>query len=182
VLTGGVREEAAVADGEDRERRGLPDDMPTRIGQVIMLLHGGDREEARSRFAALWHELDDDGSPLHRCTLAHYMADSQDDPEEELAWDLKALAAADALDRDQDPDALPGRVRWGRDTVPVRGLYPSLHLNLAADYYRLGEYGMARGHLGRARGACDALADDDYGNGIRAAIGRLDLRLAEAMP
>ncbi len=150
-------------------------DMRTRIGQVIMLLHGGDRTEARSRFAGLWQEMGEDGPPLDRCVLAHYMADAQDDPEEELAWDRKALAAADAAGGEE--------VRWGpQAALSVRGFYPSLHLNLAADYYRLGEYGMARGHLGRARAVCDALADDDYGNGIRAAIGRLDARLAEATP
>jgi hypothetical protein len=54
-----------------------------------MLLHGGDREEARSRFTALWDEIGDEGDPLHHCTLAHFMADAQDDPEEELVWDLR---------------------------------------------------------------------------------------------
>ncbi|MDX6313811.1 MAG: hypothetical protein QOF44_3275, partial [Streptomyces sp.] len=63
------------------------DEVMTRIGQVVMLLHGGDREEARNRFLALWEEIGEDGDPLHRCTLAHYMADTQDDPEEELVWD-----------------------------------------------------------------------------------------------
>ncbi|MGW3068526.1 hypothetical protein ACWDA8_34880, partial [Streptomyces sp. NPDC001130] len=33
-------------------------------------------------------------APLHRCTLAHYLADTHDDPEDELAWDLRALSRA----------------------------------------------------------------------------------------
>ncbi len=69
----------------------------TRIGQAVMLLHAGDREEARNRLGALWAELGSDGDPLHRCTLAHYMADAQDDPGDELAWDLRALTAAEAV-------------------------------------------------------------------------------------
>ncbi|MDF2260156.1 hypothetical protein [Streptantibioticus ferralitis] len=146
--------------------------MTMRIGQVIMLLHGGDREEARSRFATLWKEIGEDGSPVHRCTLAHYMADTQDDPEDELAWDLKALRAADAVDQNE--------VAWGDHVLSVRGFYPSLYLNLAADYHKLGEHGIARGYLGRARESSDALADDAYGDGIRAALDRLELRLATA--
>lgn len=144
------------------------DEIPTRIGQVVILLHGGDREEARNRFAALWEELGDDGSLLHRCTLAHYMADSQDDPEDELAWDLVALKAADTARRDDAGSAAAYR---------LRGFYPTLHLNLAADYHRLGEHQLARGHLGRARETAGALADDEYGDGVRAAIARMGQRL-----
>ncbi|MEV6796021.1 hypothetical protein AB0M87_29400 [Streptomyces sp. NPDC051320] len=143
----------------------------TRIGQVIMLLHGGDREEARNRFGALWTEIAETGDALHRCTLAHYMADTQDDPEDELLWDLRALAAADTLD--------DKRVARHDSAVAVRGFYPSLHLNLAADYLKLRRSEAARDHLARARSATDALADDGYGNGIRAAIDRLEWRLAE---
>jgi hypothetical protein len=137
----------------------------TRIGQVVMLHHGGDREEARSRFLALWAEIGEGGDPLHRCTLAHYLADTQDDPADELAWDLRALSAAREL-ADGDP-------------VGVRGFLPSLHLNLAADYAKLGRPDAARSHLRDARTAAGSLADDGYGEGVRAAIGRLELRLGE---
>ncbi len=144
------------------------DEMTTRIGQAVILLHGGDREEARNRFAALWTEIGEHGAPLHRCTLAHYMADTQDDPEEELVWDLRALRAADSIAGGGDGPAAAG---------PLRGFYPSLHLSLAADYHRLGEHQLARGHLGRAREAAGALADDEYGDGVRAAIARMGQRL-----
>ncbi|MDX6352439.1 MAG: hypothetical protein QOF84_7229 [Streptomyces sp.] len=136
------------------------DEVMTRIGQVVMLLHGGDREEARNRFLALWEEIGEDGDPLHRCTLAHYMADTQDDPEEELVWDGRALRAAS-----------------GMSGEAARGFYPSLHLNLAASYWKVGEERMARSHLSRAREACTGLGDDEYGDGVRAAIGRMELRL-----
>ncbi|KIF73389.1 tetratricopeptide repeat protein [Streptomyces sp. 150FB] len=146
------------------QQQASEDALMTRIGQAIMLLHGGDREEARNRFGEIWTELGEAGNAFQRCTLAHYMADTQDDPGDELAWDLRALTAADT-DR-------PG--------AAVRGFYPSLHLNLAADYVKLRRPEAARLHLDEARAAAaDVLGDDGYGNGVRAAIDRLELRLRE---
>ncbi|MEV6329805.1 hypothetical protein [Streptomyces sp. NPDC051909] len=150
------------------------DAVMTRIGQAVMLLHGGDREEARNRFGAIWDQLGPDGDPLHRCTLAHYMADAQDDPDVELAWDLRALTAAENLDED--------RLARHDSTVALRALHPSLHLNLAADYVKLARPDAARIHLDRARAAAEALDDDGYGNGVRAAIDRLELRLRGGFP
>ncbi|MFI9002198.1 hypothetical protein [Streptomyces sp. NPDC053541] len=147
------------------------DAVMTRIGQAIMLLHGGDREEARNRLGAIWDQLGPDGDPLHRCTLAHYMADAQDDPDVELAWDLRALIAAESLDED--------RLARHDSSVALRALAPSLHLNLAADYVKLARPDAARVHLARARAAAEALDDDGYGNGVRAAIERLALRLRD---
>ncbi|MYS50957.1 hypothetical protein GTW46_12960, partial [Streptomyces sp. SID6013] len=103
------------------QEQAAPDAVPTRIGQVVMLHHAGDREEARHRFLALWAEIGERGDPLHRCTLAHYLADTQDDPAEELAWDLRALSAAEELTEDR----LAGR---HEATSAARALYPSLHL------------------------------------------------------
>ncbi|MER7621148.1 hypothetical protein [Streptomyces sp. NPDC126503] len=152
------------------EQRQVADDgVMTRIGQAMMLLHGGDREEARNRFGLLWEQIGPDGDPLHRCTLAHYMADAQDDPGDELAWDLRALNAAGELGEE--------RLAAHDSAVALRALYPSLHLNLAADYLKLQRPEAARLHLDRARAASDALEDDGYGNGVRAAIDRLERRL-----
>lgn len=178
------------------------DAVMTRIGQAVILLHAGDREEARNRLGEIWAEIGADGDSLHRCTLAHYMADAQDDPADELAWDLRALTAADGLRPGEEPGPPPGR-RPGRGAgqtpgegagqMPgegpgqaarpgpqqaVRVFYPSLHLSLAADYVKLRRPEAARVHLARARAATGALADDGYGNGVRAAIARLERRLA----
>ncbi|MET9556529.1 hypothetical protein [Streptomyces sp. NPDC006645] len=151
------------------EQREVSEDaVLTRIGQAVMLLHGGDREEARNRFGELWTEIGESGDPLHRCTLAHYMADTQDDPGDELAWDLRALTAA------QDPGPAPART-----ASAVRAFYPSLHLNLAADYLKLQRPDAARLHLSQARAAVNVLGDDGYGNGVRTAIGRLESRLLD---
>lgn len=145
------------------------DAVMTRIGQAIMLLHGGDREEARNRFGVIWSEIGEEGEALHRCTLAHYMADTQDDPGDELAWDLRALSAAEGL--------TGARVAEHRDATAVRAFYPSLHLNLAADYLKLQRPEAARLHLDRAWDAAGVLGDDGYGGGVRAAIGRLEQRM-----
>ncbi|MFF0678584.1 hypothetical protein ACIPH4_31390 [Streptomyces tendae] len=147
-----------------------PDAVLTRIGQVAMLHHAGDREEARHRFLGLWAEIGEHGDALHRCTLAHYLADTQDDPEEELAWDLRALSAAEELTEDLLADR-------HESTPAARALYPSLHLNVAADYDRLGHREAARLHLRRARAAAHSLAPGPYGAGVRASIDRLELRL-----
>ncbi|MCX4968021.1 hypothetical protein OHA98_25320 [Streptomyces sp. NBC_00654] len=148
-----------------------PDAVTTRIGQAVMLLHGGDREEARNRFGALWSEIGEDGDALHRCTLAHYMADTQDDPGDELAWDLRALTAAEELSGE--------RAAEHRDAVAVRSFSPSLHLSLAADYLKLQRPEAARIHLHRARAAADGLADGGHGGGVRAAIDRLEVRMRQ---
>ncbi|NXY95922.1 hypothetical protein HYE82_16300 [Streptomyces sp. BR123] len=176
------------------------DALMTRIGQAVILLHAGDREEARNRLRDLWTELGEDGAGLHRCTLAHYMADAQDDPADELAWDLRALTAACAP-RD-GPQAEPGKREQpeaesaegpedrsgdgpgARPCVPqepdpaVRVLYPSLHLSLAADYLKLQRPEEARIHLARAWAAAGVLPDDGYGDGVRAALARLERLLA----
>ncbi|MGQ4430462.1 MULTISPECIES: hypothetical protein [unclassified Streptomyces] len=170
----------------ERQEQAAPDALLTRIGQVVMLHHGGDREEARERLLGLWAELGEDGDPLHRCTLAHYLADTQDDPTDELAWDLRALSAADELTDGRhagdsgDPGDIADAAREG--AVAIRAFYPSLHLNLAADYVKLDRPDAARTHIRRARTACTVLADDGYGNGVRAAIGRLELRLGDGGP
>ncbi|MFE3609321.1 hypothetical protein [Streptomyces goshikiensis] len=174
------------------------DAVMTRIGQAVILLHAGDREEARNRLGEIWAEIAAEGDSLHRCTLAHYMADAQDDPADELAWDLRALTAADGLRPGEEPALPPGRrpghgvgqtpgegsgqvvgqtARPGHQQA-VRVFYPSLHLSLAADYVKLRRPEAARVHLARARAATGALADDGYGNGVRAAIARLERRLA----
>ena len=155
----------------ERQEQAPPDAVMTRIGQVAMLCHAGDREEARHRYLELWAEIGQDGDPLHRCTLAHYMADAQDDPCDELAWDLRALTAAEELSDD--------RLTRHEAALAVRALYPSLHLNLAADYVRLGRTDAARTHVRRARRAAQVLGEDSYSDGVRAEISRLELRLGE---
>ena len=77
---------------------------------------------------AMWTEIED-GDPFHQCVLAHYMADAQDDPAEELKWDRRASTLRTASCKER-PDAAG---------LTVLSLYPSLHLNLADVLHRTGE-------------------------------------------
>lgn len=169
--------EAALTEQQEASE----DAVMTRIGQAVILLHAGDREEARNRLGAIWSEIGEEGDSLHRCTLAHYMADAQDDPAEELAWDLRALTAARGPAAGSAAGSAPGEgIPAGRTAEPPRAMrvfYPSLHLSLAVDYVKLRRPEAARVHLARARAATGALSDDGYGNGVRAAIARLERRL-----
>ncbi|MFC8709425.1 hypothetical protein ACFUCQ_05715 [Streptomyces sp. NPDC057197] len=145
-----------------------------RIEAAMALQHAGDADGARRRFTEIWEEIAPDGDPFHRCVLAHYMADLQQDPQDELDWDLRALDAAASVTDD--------RARQHDSSLAIRGFYPSLHLNLAADFHRLGDTPRARTHLAQAREHLDALHDDGYGQGIRSAVQRLADRLAEEGP
>ncbi|MCM2391603.1 hypothetical protein [Streptomyces albipurpureus] len=151
------------------QQEAADDAVLTRIGQAVMLLHGGDREEARNRFGALWSEIGERGEALHRCTLAHYMADTQDDPGDELAWDLRALAAAEGLGDE--------RSEGQRSALALQVFSPSLHLSLAVDYLKLQHPQAARLHLDRARELVKALADDGYGRRMRTAVEQLERTL-----
>ncbi|MEU2728181.1 hypothetical protein ABZ650_10735 [Streptomyces griseoviridis] len=144
------------------------------IEEAMRMQHAGDLDGARQRFTEIWEGISPDGDPFHRCVLAHYMADLQPDPRSELAWDLRALDAAASVTDD--------RAKQHDSSLAIRGFYPSLHLNLAADFHRLRDTAQARTHLAQAREHLDALDDDAYGHGIRSAIERLASRLAEEDP
>jgi hypothetical protein len=141
--------------------------MLARISDALGLYNSGRRAEAREAFAQLWAEASD-GDPFHQCVLAHYMADAQDEPLDELEWDRKALAAADRISRER-PDAA---------SLTVLSLYPSLHLNLADVLHRVGQTEEARKHVKLAQQSTGALAEDAYGQMIRSGVERLAARLA----
>ncbi|GAA2577973.1 hypothetical protein GCM10010435_62700 [Winogradskya consettensis] len=133
----------------------------SRIAQAVDLHHNrGEPEAARLLFAQIWDEIGGErGDPLHVSVLAHAMADVQDNPQQELLWDLRALAAADRL-----TDA---RLSEAGVAMSVAALYPSLHLTLCACYRKLGDPGRAREHLELARAGIGELGDDDYGRLIK---------------
>jgi hypothetical protein len=147
------------------------DPMLARIARGVELHHGrGRRAAAHQLFAQIWQEIGGErGDPLHVCVLAHSMADVQDDVHQELIWDQRALAAADLLTDE--------RVAKAGVTPSVAGLYPSLHLNLAECYRKLGDLGRAREHLQRAQAGIGALGDDEYGQLIKGGLDRLSQQL-----
>ena len=110
------------------------------------------------------------GDALHRCLLAHFLAEAQPDPAQELSWDLRALQVADELS-----DA---RLRAWQPTLSVAAFRPSLLLNVAASYRKVGDVAMARATVAQAQAASLVLADDGYGRLIRGGIARIAQDLA----
>jgi hypothetical protein len=144
----------------------ITDPALIRIGEAVQLGHQGERAAARVMFQEIWDELGGErGDPLHRCTLAHAMADVQDDVHQELVWDERALAAAALL-----TDA---RMAEAGVPLPAAGLYPSLHLNLSECHRKLGDLDRAREHLEHARSKINTLGDDEYGQLIKDGLARI---------
>lgn len=148
-----------------------PDEVMREMGVALALSQRGERSEARSAFQSLWNRVGDDGDPFHRCAIAHSMADVQDDPNDELSWDLRALAAAEELTDE--------RVTDGGVAASVAAFYPSLHLNLADVYLRLGELALAQDHVTASRAALVHLSPDGYASMISGALDRVEDDLAE---
>ena len=150
----------------------ITDPTLVRIGAAAQLHHHqGQRDAARDLLSRIWGEIGgEQGNPLHVCVLAHTMADVQDDVHQELLWDQRALTAAGLLTDERTAQA--------GLALPVAGLYPSLHLNLADCYRRLGDLDRAREHLHHARAGIDALGDDEYGQLIRNGLTTLTRQLS----
>jgi hypothetical protein len=150
----------------------------TEITAAVELGRGGHRAGARERLVAVWERLGPDGDPLQRVSCAHFLADPQDDVGEELTGDERALAAVG--------DLTDERVQQHTAAMQVRGLMPSLHLNLADCHRRLGDPTRAREYLAEAERSVDALADDEYGRMLRGGLQHvgdaLDAGLTEALP
>ncbi|MET8282075.1 hypothetical protein [Micromonospora sp. NPDC005174] len=140
-----------------------PDPTMTRIVEAVQLGQTGAAAEARELLTALWDEIGPGGDALHRCTLAHHLADLQDTLDAELRWDERALAAVSELTDERAQRHLP--------SLEVRAFLPSLYLNLADCHRRLGNPDSAREYLARARAHLAQLPDDPYGEMIRAAVG-----------
>ncbi|MBV7669095.1 hypothetical protein STHAL_06260 [Streptomyces halstedii] len=132
------------------------------IGEAVLEGRAGDHASARRKLLALWSACGAGGDPLHRCTLAHYLADLHEDPAQALAWDIRALDAANAVTEQ--------RVQEHHTGVHIAGFYPSLHLNLADNYRRLGSFEAATEHITAAGAHAPDLPHGPYGDLLRAAI------------
>jgi hypothetical protein len=150
----------------------MEDDVMSRVTAAVRSGQAGDRVVARADLEAIWTEVEQSGGDaFHRCVIAHFLADLQDDDRDELMWDERALAAvAGATDeRAQEYD----------ESLQVRGFLPSLYLSLADDHRRLGDAGRAHEFLGKARTVCDALGDDAYGDLVRGGLEKIGRALAD---
>ncbi|APA98313.1 hypothetical protein [Nocardia seriolae] len=147
------------------------DETMNAINDAVVLGRQGNTAAARERLTELWETIGADGDPLHRVSLAHYMADLQDHAADGLTWDIRALDACAALTDE--------RAQAQHSGLSVRGFYPSLHLNLADNYGRLGAFDTARRHLNASRDRLADLSDDGYGLGVRAGIANVEAALAD---
>lgn len=151
------------------------DEVMERITAAIEVGRAGETALARARLTALWDQVGPDGDPLHRCTVAHCVADLQEDPWDELAWDQRAQDAAGTLTDE--------RAQRYHSSLAVAGFLPSLHLNLAEDHRTLGDLALAREHIDLARDLSAVLPDDPYGTMLHQAIARVSAALpAPATP
>ncbi|WP_040780583.1 hypothetical protein [Nocardia pneumoniae] len=148
-----------------------PDQTMAAITDAVALGREGRPDDARDALLTLWSSLGPQGDALHRCTLAHYLADLYDDAAEALTWDIRALDAADSLTDE--------RARSHDAALRVAGFYPSLHLNLADDYRRLGSFTAAQREIDAARDRLHALCDDGYGTLIRTAVEEVEVAIRE---
>ncbi|MGW7574037.1 hypothetical protein [Streptomyces sp. NPDC054765] len=139
-----------------------PDPTMEAIGQAVTEGRAGDIAAARQQLLSLWSAIGVTGDPLHRCSLAHYLADLYEDPAQALAWDVRALDAADAVTEQ--------RVQEHHASLHIAGFYPSLHLNLADNYRRLGSFEAATEHINAAKEHAPNLPQDPYGDLLRGAI------------
>jgi len=139
-----------------------------RIMAAVSDLQSGMRVEARAALLTLWDQIEESAGPLEKCTIAHFLADTEDDVDAELQWDLRALEAATGYDdcADRDPVA-----------PDLATFLPSLHLNVGDAYRRLGDGDRAQRHAENGLRRAVALADDGYANTIKAGLDRLQSRL-----
>jgi len=142
-----------------------PDPTMEAIGQAITEGRTGNTPSARQKLLSLWSAIGVTGDSLHRCSLAHYLADLYEDPAQALAWDVRALDAADAVTEQ--------RVQEHHASLHIAGFYPSLHLNLADNYRRLGSFDAATEHIKAAKEHAPNLRQDAYGASLRTAIGEV---------
>lgn len=118
--------------------------------------------DARSALMALWASAPQ-ASAVRRCTLAHFLADTETEVAAELAWDRIALEAATG-NAAGDGDAV---------TPELETFLPSLHLNLGDAFRRMGNPDLARFHALAGLQRAHALPADGYGGAVRAALERL---------
>ncbi len=117
-----------------------------------MMLEGeGRRTEAAAIFNQAWNQAEND---VERYISAHYVARHQDTPEEKLRWNKTALDCALKV-KDEG----------------IRGVLPSLYLNLGRDFESLKDIPSAVECYRTAESYAQYLEDDGYGKMIRGGIG-----------
>jgi hypothetical protein len=138
------------------------------ITEAVGMLHRGDTADARARLLVLWDEYSAHGERLLMCVTAHYLADTEPEPADELEWDLRALESATGSREPKDLEP------FSPDLI---SFLPSLHASAGNGYRRLGELKRARQHVEFATARVAVLADDAYGQLVRGGLRRLQVGL-----
>ena len=147
------------------------DQTMERIRDAFRLFCRGERAEGRAMLEAIWHELGPEGDIFHRSVTAHYLADTEDDPLGELAWDLRALETASSLDEE--------RALNQPRAEAVRAFLPSLHLSVADDYRRMGDFEKASHHVDLGAELSQGLGQDTYAQTIRTRLIEITTQIEE---
>lgn len=132
------------------------------VTAAITMLQQGDQEGARVQLLEFWARADAD--VIERCTIAHFLADTEAEVASELAWDLRALEAATGGSAGEDRDPF---------TPDLASFLPSLHLNVGDACRRAGDLLLAERHARYGIARSEALAGDGYGATVRRALDRL---------
>lgn len=142
------------------------DETLTRIKHAFRLYCRSEVAEGRRLLLELWEELGPEKA-YHRSVTAHYLADTENDVMDELNWDLSALEAAESVE-ENSPYA-----------AAVQLFFPSLHLNLADAYRRMGNFEKARYHAEEGMAAGGSLGLDHYGQTVRGGLIRVQTQIEE---
>jgi hypothetical protein len=121
-------------------------DLASALGQLAT-----NRAAGRQALTELWGALDP-GDAAARCIVAHFLADAQDDLDDEIAWDEVSLAESATVPDDD--------LRAIHPDMHVASFMSSLHLNLADGYRRLRHFETAGRHLASSVAGNSALTGD----------------------
>ena len=139
------------------------------MAEILAAIHLSDKQLSRKRLLELWERHSPQGLPLHLCTMAHALADTEANAADELEWDLRALEAATGSREPEDREPAPD--------IPA-SFFPSMFLSVAEGCRRLGDLERARQYVACAERRMDALPDDAYGALVRGGLRRLQGLLA----
>ena len=138
------------------------------ITHAIAILQSGDRTRGRLLLLQLWEQWKNKNAPRERCTIAHFLADTEDTVRAELQWDLIALDADTGASDGTDNEVI----------IPeLEAFLPSLHLNVGDAYRRLGDRQLARFHAEAGLRRAAVVGDDHYASMIKTGLVRLLERL-----
>ncbi|UOE49529.1 hypothetical protein MTO98_00400 [Mucilaginibacter sp. SMC90] len=128
-----------------------PENHVNKLCAQGMLLEGeAKRDEAAALFHQAWNEAT---NALEKLIAAHYVARHQQSVADKLKWDETALKFAFEIEGQE-----------------IKGVYPSLYLNIAKCHEDLEDFDKARENYQSALSYTSFLPDDGYGNMIKAGI------------